>query len=236
MRIAICDDDIKFVENLKLKLYDYSNSHNLEPVIDSYYSGEELINCKTKYDLIILDYKMGELSGIDTAKELRKGKNKFSCIIFLTSFPEVTIPAYDVDTYRFVVKDFMFDSLYKALDSFRNNQKYDYDISVKLKNELITINTENIIYFESQNKNVIIYLTNGENINIKIKLSLLYKKVPNTHFIQIHKSYIINMNHIQIIHPTSIKMRGIELTVPISRNFKNVFLTKYNNYLLDRKI
>ena len=44
MRIAICDDDKVFLNELKNKIYEYSNEHNLEPVVDAYTYGNDLIN------------------------------------------------------------------------------------------------------------------------------------------------------------------------------------------------
>ena len=53
MKIAICDDEPIVLSELKSKIYDYSNMHNWESVIDSYSRGQDLINSKTKYDIII---------------------------------------------------------------------------------------------------------------------------------------------------------------------------------------
>ncbi len=231
MKIAICDDDISFVTRLKNELYNYANLHNLEPVIDCYYSGEEIINAKVKYNLIILDYQMGQLSGLDAAKELRKGINQFACIIFLTNFPEIAIPAYEVDTYRFVVKDTFFQGIFKALDQFRNIQKQDYDIVIKVNHESVVINTESIIYFESQNKDIYIHLIDGRIMSTKMKLSSFYSEVPHTHFVQTHKSYVVNLKCIQLIHPSALKLKRIDLTIPLSRNYKNSFMKKYHNYI-----
>ncbi len=231
MKIAICDDDISFVTKLKNELYNYANLHNLEPVIDCYYSGEEIINAKVKYNLIILDYQMGQINGLDAAKELRKGINQFACIIFLTNYPEIAIPAYEVDTYRFVVKDTLYQGIFNALDNFRSSKKEDYDIAIKSKYEWIVVNTENIIYFESQNKDIIIYLVDGRTIYTKMKLSSFYNMVPHTHFVKTHKSYIVNLNYIQLIHSTSLKLKKIDLVVPLSRNCKSDFMKKYHNYI-----
>lgn len=120
MRIAVCDDERHMLDLIKRKLYDYSNIHNWESVIDTFDNGNELLKSKTKYNIVILDYQMNEIDGLETAKLLRKGHNSQACIIFLTSFPEIAIPAYDVDTYRFVLKDNIDDGLTKALDDFRN--------------------------------------------------------------------------------------------------------------------
>lgn len=61
MRIAICDDETLFLSQLKSKIYEYSNKHNLEPVVDEYTVGSNLINSSIKYDIIILDYQMDKI-------------------------------------------------------------------------------------------------------------------------------------------------------------------------------
>ena len=71
MRIAICDDETLFLSQLKSKIYEYSNNHNLEPVVDEYTVGSNLINSNIKYDIVILDYQMDKIDGLETARQLR---------------------------------------------------------------------------------------------------------------------------------------------------------------------
>ena len=98
MKIAICDDEALFLSQLKSKIYEYSNKHNLEPVVDEYTVGSNLIDSNIKYDIIILDYQMDKIDGLETARQLRNGINEFACIIFLTNYGEISIDAYSVDT------------------------------------------------------------------------------------------------------------------------------------------
>lgn len=231
MRIAICDDENDFIINLKSKLYEYSNKYNWESVIDTYINGYDLINAKIKYDIIILDYQMNKINGLETAKHIRKGINQFSCIIFLTSYPEIAIPAYNVDTYRFVVKNTLYKGLYEALDDFRMIKSFDYDIIIKSKNELITVNTKDIIYLEAQNKDIFLYLIDNNIIHTKATLNSLYNKLPHTHFFKIHKAFIINFKYIHKRNNTSITMQNQINELPISRNYLSKFKETYYNYL-----
>ena len=54
MRIAICDDEALFLSQLKSKIYEYSNKHNLEPVVNKYTIGSDLIDSNIKYDIIFI--------------------------------------------------------------------------------------------------------------------------------------------------------------------------------------
>ena len=225
MRIAVCDDESYFVKELVKNIYKYANLHNWEPVVDSYYSGMSLSLSQKKYDIIILDFQMDDINGIDTAKLLRKGKNRFSCIIFLTNYPEIAIPAYEVDTYRFVVKNDLFDGLYNAFDDYRLSIKPDYDISIKSGNEYLTIYTEN--------KDILIHLSNNEIITTKTNLTTLFSEVPHTHFFKIHKSYIVNFKYIAIQGSNYIKLKGFPLIIPISRQQLSKFKIAYYNFIKD---
>ncbi len=234
MRIAVCDDDRDFTVELERRLYEYSNAHNWEPVVEVFYSGFELLKSERKYDLIIMDYQMDGLTGLETSKLLRQGENGSACIIFLTSFPEVALPAYEVDTYRFVVKNTLYDGLYKALDDFRKMQRDDYDISVKADGEQITLNTADIVFIEAQNKDIFIHLSNGETVDTKTKLQSIFSDLPHTHFCKVHKSYIINFQYVSHRCPNELRLRMTTALIPISRNYKQEFNSKYNNYLRDQ--
>lgn len=234
MKIALCDDEAIFLEEIKSKIYEYANSYNWEPVIDLFYSGEALLATKEKFDLIILDYQMGGISGLETAEKIRCGINRFASIIFLTSYPEIAIPAYDVDTYRFVVKNTLYSGLFKALDDFRSIHHIDYDIVIKSDGELITLNTSEIVFIESHNKDIYVHCSNEKIFCTKTKLTELYQRIPHSHFYKCHKSYIVNFQFIKHRNGNDIYIKGSPSPIPVSRNYKNEFNIKYNNYLKEQ--
>lgn len=233
MRIAICDDEHHMLELVKAKLYDYSNSHNWESAVDEFDNGNELIKSNTKYDIIILDYQMKEIDGLETARLLRKGHNSQACIIFLTSFPEIAIPAYDVDTYRFVLKNNIDNGLAKALDDFRNIQSYDVKLSVKVDREFLSLNSKDIVFIEVVDKVCFIHLNTGKVIEAKVSLSSLYSKLPKTHFYKTHKAYVVNFSYISRRRENDIFLKNYNLSIPISRNYLSTFKRKYYNFLND---
>lgn len=72
VRIAVCDDEDKCLRVTTEMLQQY----NKRPLtVESYHSGEELLQADRAYDLILLDIDMQGMSGIETAREIRK-KNK----------------------------------------------------------------------------------------------------------------------------------------------------------------
>lgn len=233
MRIAVCDDEHHILDLIKRKLYDYSNIHNWESVIDTFDSGNKLLKSGAKYNIIILDYQMNEIDGLETAKLLRKGHNSQACIIFLTSFPEIAIPAYEVDTYRFVLKNNIDDGLTKALDDFRNIQSYDITLCVKVDGEQVSINSSDIVFIEVVDKICYLHMNTGKVIETKKSLSSLYGKLPKTHFYKVHKAYVVNFSYIARRNGNDIYLKNYNLSIPISRNYLTTFKRKYYNFLND---
>lgn len=233
MRIALCDDDKVFLNELKNKIYEYSNEHNLEPVVDAYTYGNDLINSDVKYDIIILDYQMDKLNGIETAKKLRKGINEFTCIIFLTNFPDISIDAYSVDTYRFVLKNTLWEGLFNALNDYRKHKTTNKFLSVKSAKDYITIDTSDIVFIDSQSRTSSIHLLGNNVIETKTPLTSLYEKLPHTDFFRVHKSFVVNFKYIVRRDFSSINVSGYEYEIPVSRNFTAKFKEAYYNFLKD---
>ena len=69
--IAICDDEIEFVSELKDLLKRYSGETGIELMIAEYRNGQELIeNYDTTTDLIFLDIQMNKMDGLTAAGKI----------------------------------------------------------------------------------------------------------------------------------------------------------------------
>lgn len=233
MKIAICDDDTDFTKELYNRIYDYFINHNIEPTIDIFDNGQNLIARNKIYDLIIMDYKMEHLNGIQTVAELRKGVNSFTHIIFLTLYPEIAISAYEVDTYRFVVKNTLYHSLYSAFDDYRKIINLDKNIRLCSNRGYTTISTEELMYIESHNKTVMLFLADGTQICTYKKLSEILQELPSAYFSQIHKSFVVNMRFISFYSSAEIKIS--DLFLPVSKKYAKSFKNKYTIFLRDTR-
>lgn len=233
MRIAICDDDREFVTTLCNHIHSYFTKHNITTNIYLFYSGEDIILSNNIYDLIIMDYQMQGLDGIQTAAKIRTGINEFTFIIFLTQYPEIAISAYKVDTYRFVVKNTLYGSLYSAFDDYRKAIKFDKDLRICTNRGFSTVSTEDIVFIESRNKIVILNLSNGTQISTYRKLSELSDVLPSAYFVQIHKSFVVNMRRMSSYINTEVKV--VDVSLPISKRFSKTFKNKYTVFLRDTR-
>mgnify|MGYP004730973699 CR=1 FL=1 len=103
MRIAIVDDEQKFLLNLKSMIKKvYPEPDKLK--ISEFGSGDEFIKDfkKNMYDIIILDIEMKELNGLETAERIRSADSSV-IIVFLTSHQEFALQGYEVNAFRYML-------------------------------------------------------------------------------------------------------------------------------------
>ena len=130
-RIAICDDEKIFRDDLKEILIRYMTDRGIMLEIDTFSSGKEFVELgieMVKYKIVFLDINMDELDGIMTAKKIREN-SKDMFIVFVTAFVNYTIEGYKVDAVRYILKDNknLVASVYECMDAI--HEKVDYKIT-----------------------------------------------------------------------------------------------------------
>lgn len=227
MRIAICDDEICFINLLKPIIYEYINSHKLEAVVDTYTNGEDLVRSEINYDIIYLDYQMNELNGMNTARKLRD-KNIWCSIIFITNYPDFVYEAFTVDTFRFLKKPIDKKMIYDTLDGYFQKYGNDYPILIQIKRQTITIDTKDIVFLEANGKHCIIHTKDSQHECCQT-MAKVSKMLPAGHFFKINKAFIINFNYIdRYKNETVYFINGKKAYM--SRMYSTSFKTEYRNY------
>ena len=88
---------------------------------------------------------------------------------------------------------------------------------------------EDILYFECQAHYIHIH-TKDKVHKICKTMAELYESIDKTMFIQVHKSFVINLNHIREIKETELVLYDADKVIPISRTFKKQVATAFINF------
>lgn len=233
MNIAFCDDN-----QLLLSLYDkYINQFssiipNLD--YDEFQSGNSLIDqyklAKNPYDIIFLDIEMDGLNGIETAKELRS-VDESAIIIFVTSHTDYVYESFEVMPFRFLVKPVEFDKFKEVLMAAYNKiKKENKFLYFTVERSVIRLNSNEIYYMESQ-KRILLIHTNNSTYKVYGKLADYEKLLYRNDFISVHKSYLVNLNHVVEININSLKMVNGDI-VPISENRRKYAKEEHMKFVL----
>lgn len=217
IRIAICEDERIHRDILESHLNTILKDENIQYDIITFKSGEELLeNYKKGIDIILLDIIMDNLTGMEVAREIRKFDNEVE-IIFITSLVDYIQEGYEVRAYRYIIKPIEYEELEKHILSCiselsRDNKNY---IVIKEKNEVHKILVDEITYVEIIRRDMTIH-TVKRKYEIKMTLKRMEKELSKYDFFRCHKSYLVNMNHIQSLKRDSVLVNKSE--VPVSKH------------------
>ncbi|PHU40206.1 DNA-binding response regulator [Pseudobutyrivibrio ruminis] len=235
MKIVILEDSYVELNNLRNELNNWSIKSNSDIFINTYDSGEHFFAQNNisydNIDLFILDISMKKMSGIDVAKKLRS-YNYLGEIIFLTAFKEFVFDGYDVHAFNYLIKPVNKTILHRCLNEIEQKIKSNCHIYRTTNHETISIPYKDIICC-SVNRHYVDIMTSREVFNQHIDLSDLLKILPYE-FVQVHRSYIVNMSHVFSISHNKIYLSNntiVDIGRTYSANFKKLFLnysTRFN--------
>jgi DNA-binding LytR/AlgR family response regulator len=105
-KIAICDDENLFTEELKELISGYMMEKGLIFEVDTYNSGEALVELGVgvvRYTVVFLDINMEKIDGIKTAEMIRKVSREVF-IVFVTAYVDYSLEGYRLDVVRYLLK------------------------------------------------------------------------------------------------------------------------------------
>ena len=98
----------------------------------------------------------------------------------------------------------------------------DEDLFVKSDYRVVRIRFNEIKYIEGMREYVRIHLTDGKPVMTLLSMKALEEKLPPGQFMRVHRSYIVNLNKINVIERNRIVFdEGVY--IPISEQYKEAF-------------
>lgn len=242
-RVAICDDEDKQRELVRSLLIALSVKANIDFEIEEFSSGEQLISHyerkETPFHILILDVEMGGINGIQTARKLRDLKHLDEQIVFLTSYPEYMVDSFDVMTFQYLIKpvapQVLEEKIIKVCQYFQALDKKF--LIIKSAYEEVVLKHDDIIAIEAAKsltiKSKLNFITVDQTYESKGILADYALALKDSNFLQIHRSVIINLLHVQKFAGGVVLMSGgIEL--PIGRSKMKEVKDCYTKFMIMR--
>lgn len=174
-------------------------------------------------DLLFLDIEMPYMTGIELLNSLSNPPK----VIITSAYAEYAIKGYDLEVSDYLLKPISFDRFLKAV-----NKVYDQLLSsqtpvvrdylfVKTSLKLEKIRFNDMRFIEGVENYVAIYTSDGKIIT-HTTLRTILQKLPPARFVQVHKSYLVNIDKIDSIEGN---LLGIgKNKIPLSRTYKETAL------------
>lgn len=214
LKIAICDDEKVFRDNINKYVAAYLNEKEISYEIDTFSSGKEIIDLGIEikqYNIIFLDINMDDVDGIVTAQKIREYSSEIY-IVFVTAYINYSLEGYKVEAIRYLLKNNTnleasisecMDAILHKMNLVVKKKKFKFNEGEK------EINIDNILYIEST-------------------LNELENELKDFHFIRIHQSYLTNLKYIRSVKCYKVLLcNNQELLIPKARykNVKDAFIS-----------
>lgn len=231
MRIAICDDDHLFSEQLTECIKEFFKRNHLNcPTIASFDSGESLLKDEKTKDIVFLDVEMPGLSGISTGAELKR-QNKNMIIFIISAYSEYLDDAMRFHVFRYLSKPLEKQRLFRNMkDALKVYSLASTKIPIETKNGVHTVHASDIVFVESVNKKTIVHTidTDYQSIHPIMKWVEL---LPTNCFFQSHRSFIVNFNHVSDFDHSLIHLCHHQFSAYLTRRKYSEFKSAYLLYL-----
>ncbi len=186
-------------------------------------------------DLIFLDIQMPDLTGLEFSKMLPKHTR----VVFTTAFDQYALEGFKVEALDYLLKPFDYAefltaatkakewfSLVKEKSTAVLSEEKEF-LFVKSEYKQVRIELNQVLYFEGLKDYIKIWLKdNPKPILTLMSLKSLEEHLPDTHFLRVHRSFIVSLKNIEIVERSQIIINKQRITV--SEQYKPKFLEFVN--------
>lgn len=245
LKIVIIDDEPKAIQSL---IWELSNYEDDVDIVATFTDPEKALDYlpKNAIDCLFLDIEMPTMDGFQFLEKLEE---KDFSVVITTAYNEYAIKAFKKEAIDYLLKPIDTDDLGETLEKVKrfnakissnngteklekmllnfNNQISQKKITVNTDGKLLFLETNEILFLESDGNYCTIHTEDNKKILLTKKLKEIGEKLPIEQFFRIHNSYIINLGKIK----EYLKSDGYVILennhkIPVSRQKKSAFLDK----------
>ncbi|MEM6643600.1 MAG: LytTR family DNA-binding domain-containing protein [Bacteroidota bacterium] len=230
LNCMVVDDDkmSRLVINKYIEKTDFLTlSHDLDNTKEA---GDVLLGeSSNDVDVVFLDIEMPGMSGLELVKSLQKAYN----VILVTSKEEYATEAFEDSVADYLMKPVEYERFLKAANKVRENLKKEQilaekedHIFVKSDGKLFRLAYDNILFVEALADYVIFNTEVGRKHIVHYTMKGIEKRLPESIFSRVHRSYIINRTKINRIEDLQVYIG--EKNFSIGASYKDGLMSKFN--------
>ncbi len=223
MKCIIIEDEQHSADHLEYLLKKVNPNIAVEAKIDSVKNSVLWLK-NNKTDLIFLDIQLGDGISFSIFENVQIN----TPIIFTTSYDEYAIQAFKVNSIAYLLKPIDTNELKASLDKYQKlYETADYEKLVKLNtsyqkrfliqkgNMIQSINANDVMFFQVENRNVFIHTKDGNQYLFDITLESLEKRLNPDLFFRVNRQFIISLSCIDKMYSETRGRVRIETHTPV---------------------
>lgn len=184
-------------------------------------------------DLVFMDINMPDLDGMQLARLIQ---NMGTDIIFCTAYPEHALESYEVQALDYLLKPIPLDRFLSAVNRVQQKHSPETEtpgteslppklsqLFIKSGSQIHQVDTNHVSYIQKDGHYIVLKIK-GKELLSRMTFSQLLELLPGNDFIQVHRSYVVAINKIEVIQKQFIQIEGRE--IPIGDAFKKEFFQR----------
>ncbi|WP_310393585.1 LytTR family DNA-binding domain-containing protein [Hymenobacter sp.] len=176
---------------------------------------------RQKIDVLFLDINLPRLSGLDFVKALKNPPS----VIFTTAHREFAADGFELDAVDYLVKPIAFERFARAVAKLPRpappapapEPAPATHLFVHLGRQLVKVPLDELLYAESR-KDYVRLVTRARSLLVKQGLGALAEQLLPNRFCRIHRSFLVNLAHVEAHGRTAVTVGGTRL--PLGRLYR----------------
>lgn len=176
-------------------------------------------------DLLFLDIEMPYLSGLDLLATLSNPPK----VIITSAYEQYALKGYELDVTDYLLKPISFERFLKAVNKVHDlllketAPAAEEFLFVKSDKQMKKVFLKDILFIEGLENYICIY-TASDKILVHSTMKNIYNSLPESDFIQTHRSFIVNIHHVSLIEGNILNIAGHE--IPVARNYRETVFAR----------
>lgn len=241
MKILIVEDEQHSREELEYQLLQLEPNAEVVSAANALLGWERLEagDHKDAFDLVFLDIQMPGMNGLELAARIARLTNP-PRIVFATANPEHAITAFDLNGIDYLLKPYRTARLTQTLERVRQwmLEPKSATATIQLKKiwaargEVgVLLSPNEILYCQADGDTVHARTTHHETLRLRLSLQDLETRLQNESFARVHKSFLVNLEHVRQVEPFFSGSYRLLLSddrsrVPLSRGYAKALRKK----------
>jgi two-component system LytT family response regulator len=240
LEVVLVDDETKALQSLSWELTNFSNEIKVVATFQDPFEALAYLEKNTP-DCLFLDIEMPTMDGFQFIQKL---KNKEFPVVITTAYNQYAIKALKHEAIDYLLKPIDSDDLKETILKIKkynlkhhtaerlekilmnfNSNSLEKKIVFNTDGKLLFLESDEILYAESDGNYSTIFLVDGQKIVLTKKLKEVNEILPEDSFFRIHNSYIINLSKIkEFLKTDGYVVLKSNHKIPVSRQKKSDFL------------
>jgi two-component system LytT family response regulator len=245
MNAIIIDDELAGISILATLLQRHCPQVNVVATCSNPLDAKKIIQ-ELSPDLVFLDIQMPAKSGLEMLSELTE---KTFEVIIVTAHSEYMLQALQFSAVDYLLKPVDEDKLIEAVkrvtdrrlqgrsvkqpDVLAHNLRHaaspgDMRLCIPMLKGFVVVKLEDIVYCEAEGSYTVLHFNDKKAITVSKPLGDYDQLLEDGHFLRVHKSYLINLQHVKEYHrgEGGMVIMSNDTKIEVSRRRKDVFLEK----------